>query len=112
MPVNKDLELDDIHATLKQRGSQYKDNWVAYMALKRAVADTATTHLTDQQQYCIDMMLMKISRIVRGEASKEDTWHDISGYAELGKPSSVPPAPVPPVAPPAPMPTDEMKDWR
>jgi hypothetical protein len=82
----KDLELDDIDATLAQRGAQYKDNWVSYVALKRAAESHKTSALTDKQQYCIDMMLMKISRILQGDPNKADTWHDIEGYAKLGKP--------------------------
>jgi hypothetical protein len=96
----KDLELDDIDATLAQRGQQYKDNWVSYVALKQAAADCQTSKLSDKQQYCIDMMLMKISRILQGNPNKADTWHDIEGYAKLGKPSVL----FPPAMPSAPAP--------
>jgi hypothetical protein len=82
----RDFELESIDATLAQRGEQYSDNWVSYMALKKAAEIHKTSTLTDQQQYCIDMMLMKVSRILRGDPNKPDTWHDIEGYARLGKP--------------------------
>lgn len=82
----RDFELEDIDITLAQRGEQYKDNWVSYMALKKAAQNHKTSTLTDKQQYCIDMMLMKISRILQGDPDKPDTWHDIEGYARLGKP--------------------------
>jgi hypothetical protein len=39
--------------------------------------------LTAQQQESIEMICVKIARIVCGDASEVDHWRDIAGYAEL-----------------------------
>jgi uncharacterized hydantoinase/oxoprolinase family protein len=40
-------------------------------------------NLTAQQQESIEMICVKIARIVCGDASEIDHWRDIAGYAEL-----------------------------
>jgi hypothetical protein len=43
--------------------------------------------LTDGQVEALDMILVKIARIVSGDPNHPDHWHDIAGYAELGRTS-------------------------
>lgn len=40
--------------------------------------------LTAMQKEAVEMILVKISRIVAGNADEPDHWRDIQGYAELG----------------------------
>lgn len=35
--------------------------------------------------YPIDMILMKLSRIITGDCTFDDHWVDLSGYSELGR---------------------------
>ena len=95
----EDLELSDISDTLAQRGTQYKDNWELYVDLKACVRNMQTSSLNRKQEYCIDMILVKLSRILRGDPNKADNWHDLEGYAKLGKPSHVPSIAHPPIDP-------------
>jgi hypothetical protein len=41
-------------------------------------------NLTLQQQEALEMICVKIARIVCGDANHKDSWLDISGYAHLG----------------------------
>ena len=40
-------------------------------------------HMTDDQVIALDMICNKMARIVNGDPSYIDNWHDISGYATL-----------------------------
>lgn len=53
--------------------------------LKFTVADNRTAKLTPSQAEAIDMILVKISRILAGDPNEPDHWNDIQGYALLGK---------------------------
>lgn len=41
--------------------------------------------LTPAQREALDMIALKISRIMSGKANHKDHWDDIQGYAELAK---------------------------
>ena len=41
--------------------------------------------ISPEQLEALEMILVKVSRIVCGNASEPDHWADIQGYAELGK---------------------------
>ena len=41
--------------------------------------------LTTEQSEALDMIAVKISRIVAGNPNHDDHWDDIAGYAFLGK---------------------------
>lgn len=76
----------DIKATLAQRGSRYGD-WFE----DSACADGLIQHLKDygwkdvppMQRHALRMILTKVSRIVNGDPTYADNWHDIAGYATL-----------------------------
>lgn len=40
--------------------------------------------LNDRQREALDLIAMKIARILCGDPSHADHWADVSGYAELG----------------------------
>jgi hypothetical protein len=39
--------------------------------------------LDPDQMYALDMILVKIGRIINGDPNYDDNWRDISGYATL-----------------------------
>lgn len=82
------LMNDKVEATLKERGSSYGDVR-EQAALAEAMKErvhwyAAWDRLPPEQKQSIDMILLKISRIVTGShAPQPDSWLDIQGYAKL-----------------------------
>ena len=76
-----------INKTLEQRGSRYgkfKDVAATTYALQEILRDAKNhEHMTDDQVIALDMICNKMARIVNGDPSYTDNWHDISGYATL-----------------------------
>lgn len=76
-----------INQTLEQRGSRYgkfKDVAATTYALQEILRDAKNhEHMTDDQVIALDMICNKMARIVNGDPSYIDNWHDISGYATL-----------------------------
>ena len=76
-----------INKTLEQRGSRYgkfKDVAATTYALQEILREASNHgHMTDAQVIALDMICNKMARIVNGDPSYSDNWHDISGYATL-----------------------------
>lgn len=76
-----------INQTLEQRGSRYgkfKDVAATTCALQEILRDAKNhEHMTDDQVIALDMICNKMARIVNGDPSYTNNWHDISGYATL-----------------------------
>ena len=76
-----------INKTLEQRGSRYgkfKDVASTTYALQEILRNAKNhEHMTDDQVIALDMICNKMARIVNGDPSYTDNWHDISGYATL-----------------------------
>ena len=76
-----------INKTLEQRGERYgkfKDVAATTYALQEILRDAKNhEHMTDDQVIALDMICNKMARIVNGDPSYTDNWHDISGYATL-----------------------------
>ena len=76
-----------INKTLEQRGERYgkfKDVAATTYALQEILRDAKNhEHMTDDQVIALDMICNKMARIVNGDPSYSDNWHDISGYATL-----------------------------
>ena len=76
-----------INETLEQRGSRYgkfKDVAATTYALQEILRDAKNhEHMTDDQVIALDMICNKMARIVNGDPSYIDNWHDIAGYATL-----------------------------
>lgn len=80
---------DDPQALTGERKSTHGD-WMAQSATGVALdlaaqAGTGYTALAPHQRKAVDMILVKVSRIVSGDPSHADHWDDIAGYAFLGK---------------------------
>lgn len=76
--------MSEVKETLKERGAAYGPNWNKYAEIRRAL-ETNDMKWTNRQRYCLDMIAMKLSRLVAGDQNKADTWHDIAGYATLAE---------------------------
>lgn len=76
-----------INKTLEQRGERYgkfKDVAATTYALQEIIRDAKNhEHMTDDQVIALDMICNKMARIVNGDPSYIDNWHDIAGYATL-----------------------------
>ena len=76
-----------INKTLEQRGERYgkfKDVAATTYALQEILRNAKNhEHMTDDQVIALDMICNKMARIVNGDPSYSDNWHDIAGYATL-----------------------------
>jgi len=78
---------DSISATLAERGSRYgplKIQAGIEQDLKAIMRATGNWHqLTSDKKTALEMMVLKISRILAGCPEYKDNWHDIQGWAKL-----------------------------
>ena len=76
-----------INKTLEQRGERYgkfKDVAATTYALQEILRNAKNhEHMTDDQVIALDMICNKMARIVNGDPSYIDNWHDIAGYSTL-----------------------------
>jgi hypothetical protein len=76
-----------IDHTLAERGSNYGDfaeQCRVTRNIKRAMADSKNWDgLPDDMKEALDMTAVKIGRILNGEPTYHDSWHDIIGYIKL-----------------------------
>lgn len=77
----------DIQATLSERGKTHgsfsEQSRVTY-ELKQVV-DVYGYGLNPSHAEALDMILLKIGRIIAGDPYCKDHWHDIAGYALLAE---------------------------
>ncbi len=86
MTVNKDNQ--QIDETLKQRGSAYGEfigNATITQTIMKTLVDNAKRPLEQFELEALHMVAHKMSRIVNGQRTKKDNWHDIAGYAKLAE---------------------------
>lgn len=80
-------EPGPVDGTLQARGGRYgKFNGVAQItqALKAEMRATPNwDSLSFDKKEALEMIAQKIARILNGDPSYHDSWHDIAGYAEL-----------------------------
>lgn len=76
-----------IDTTIHNRGKTYgkfSDQAQISLNLKTTMAGTPNwLKLEPDQREALEMVAVKISRILNGDPNFFDSWHDISGYAEL-----------------------------
>lgn len=79
--------MHDVANTLKERENRYGDfNGHASIsqALKNAMQCTkGWANLNAAQSEALEMIAHKIARILNGDPTYADSWHDIAGYAKL-----------------------------
>jgi len=83
------VEVDNVNTTLDERGNQYGSFMEgANIAIRlKGIMHNAIArndaHLFPDQILALDMIAVKLSRIVNGNAAHRDSWLDIAGYAKL-----------------------------
>lgn len=79
--------MTEIHDTLGERHlthGSYKDTAETSQSIKSFMCTTKNWRdLTDAQREALDLIATKIARILNGDPTQEEHWHDISGYATL-----------------------------
>jgi hypothetical protein len=81
--------MNDIQATLDERGTRYGDfmgHAEITCRLKGIIFEFVIQRnkkLEYDQQEALDMICHKIGRILNGDPDYADSWHDIAGYAQL-----------------------------
>ena len=77
----------DIEKTLAERGNRYGDfaeHAIIAQALKDAMWCRDGWHrLTPAMRQALEVIADKIARILNGDPTYADNWHDIIGYARL-----------------------------
>jgi hypothetical protein len=77
----------EVEQLLDARGRTHGDfNKTAAISqeLKAVVYGNLVSNPSPSQREAIEMILLKIARIVSGDSKFIDHWKDITGYAELG----------------------------
>lgn len=87
-PVDQQLQpATQIDATIKERGSNYgqwADNARGIQQIKHTFqVQQGWVNLHSYQKEALEMMAVKIGRILAGNPDHADSWHDIAGYAIL-----------------------------
>jgi hypothetical protein len=76
-----------IDETLKERGNRYgefKEHARITQSIKLAMRDSKNwASLPDEMIESLEMIAHKIGRILNGDPSYSDSWHDIIGYVRL-----------------------------
>lgn len=81
-------EPKSVDATIAERGARYGATYMEQarvtQSVKRAMADSAQWNsLKDDQRDALEMIAVKVGRILTGDPDYLDSWHDIAGYARL-----------------------------
>ena len=76
-----------VDGTLAERGSRY-GSFATQAAIEQDLSDRLTAEegwgrLAPDQKSAVQMILVKLARIVNGDPNYADNWHDIIGYAKL-----------------------------
>lgn len=80
------MNTDDLIKERKgQHGSWASHAETAYRLKEALRKGEHWEGMVPSQREALDMIAVKMSRIVNGNASHDDHWDDIMGYAKLGK---------------------------
>lgn len=78
--------LDD---TIAERASQYGDYAVECTTTQKVKEvlrnNPGWDNLNNTQKQALEMCALKMARIVNGNPDNYDSWHDLAGYAQLGR---------------------------
>lgn len=79
--------MTDVSDTLAEREKQYgsfaEQSMIAQL-LKSVIHDSRNwDYLSDDKREALDMIAVKIARILNGNPLNHDSWIDIAGYAKL-----------------------------
>jgi hypothetical protein len=81
------MQEQEISATLAERGARYGSftgHAKITQAVKAAMIDSPNwSNLDDDMREALEMIAHKIGRILNGDPTFHDSWHDIIGYTKL-----------------------------
>lgn len=77
----------NIESTLAERGSRY-GRFLDQAMIEQQLMNTMRSvpgwqKLVSDQKSALEMIAVKIARILNGDPDYHDNWHDIIGYAKL-----------------------------
>lgn len=79
--------MADIAATLAERGGRYgifAEQALIEQTLMNTMRSTpGWVKLASDQKSALEMIAVKVARILNGDPNYHDNWHDIIGYAKL-----------------------------
>ena len=80
------MERDPLLSERQQTHGSFEMNAIISQRLKKnlRMVHPHYDNLSDVHKEAIDMICLKLSRIMSGQASFHDHWDDIAGYAKLG----------------------------
>lgn len=79
--------MAEVEQTLEERGKRY-GNYLQQTRISKALQNRmrmveSYKELDPDMQDALEMIAVKISRILNGDPDYSDNWHDIAGYATL-----------------------------
>ena len=79
--------MAEVGQTLEERGKRY-GNYLQQTRISKALQNRmrmveSYKELDPDMQDALEMIAVKISRILNGDPDYSDNWHDIAGYATL-----------------------------
>jgi hypothetical protein len=78
--------VTEVANTLRQRGAQYgpfEDQALVEQRIKSSMRTGNWDRLAPDQKAALEMIAVKVSRILTGNPDYPDNWHDMAGYATL-----------------------------
>lgn len=80
--------MTDIKQTLAERGSRYGSSYADLCAMSQWLKRQMRTSpnwpaLPADMKESLEMIQLKVARILMGDPNYKDNWHDIIGYAKL-----------------------------
>jgi hypothetical protein len=80
--------MSDINETLAQRGSRYGPSYVELAKMSQNLKRTMRcapnwVALPADIRESLELIQLKVARIICGDPEYKDNWHDIIGYAKL-----------------------------
>ena len=77
------IEINDILDEREKTHGDFADVAGVYSLIKSAMADGVHSNVDPRFEASLDMIAMKMARIVCGNPNHIDSWRDISAYSQL-----------------------------
>lgn len=83
-PLPEPQPVEELTSDRRQTHGNFRDNARLSQMLKAVFRATASwDHLDDVEKESLDMIALKISRVLSGKSLEKQHWEDIEGYAHL-----------------------------
>jgi len=78
-------KIEEILSERQKTYGDFSDNAYLSQHLKTVLRNSnGWQNLNGSHKEALEMIMCKVSRIVSGDPSYKDSWHDIAGFATLG----------------------------